>query len=205
MEEARRVVRLYDSRFPSGNGYEVRLLLAHLGQAPERVLLDLLKGEPRTPEFLAKNPNGKIPVVELDDGSFLSESNAILVYLAEGTPFWPERRLDRARCLQWMSFEQYSHEPNIATSRFWYATGLAEGREAELAEKHEAGHRALALMEAHLARGSFFVAGAPSVADVALYAYTHVADEGRFDLAPYPAVRAWLARVRSLPGHVPIV
>ncbi len=204
MEAAQRVVRLYDSTIPSGNGYKVRLLLSHLGQRYERVLLDILKGETRSPAYLAKNPNGKIPLVELADGSFLSESNAILVYLAEGTPYWPEGRLDRARCLQWMFFEQYSHEPNIATSRFWHYAGQTAGREAALAEKQKAGHAALGVMERHLAAQPFFVGGRYGVADIALYAYTHVAEEGRFDLSPYPAIGAWLARVREQPGHVPM-
>jgi glutathione S-transferase len=202
VEAARRVVRLYDSTIPSGNGYKVRLLLSHLRQRYERVLLDILKGETRTPEYLRKNANGKIPLVELDDGTFLSESNAILVYLAEGTHYWPERRLDRARCLQWMFFEQYSHEPNIATSRFWYYAGLTEGREAALAEKHVAGNKALGVMEEHLSAVPFFVGERYSVADISLYAYTHVAKEGRFDLAPYPAIRGWLDRVAVQPGHV---
>jgi len=202
MEPARAVVRLYDSTIPSGNGYKVRLLLSHLGQHYERVPLDILKGETRTPAYLARNPNGKIPLVEFDDGTFLSESNAILVYLAEGTPYWPADRLDRARCLQWMFFEQYSHEPNIATSRFWYYTGLAGGREAALAEKHQAGHAALGVMDRQLAQTPFFVNARYCVADIALYAYTHVAAEARFDLAPYAAVRSWLDRVRAQPRHV---
>jgi glutathione S-transferase len=204
MEAAQQVVRLYDSTLPSGNGYKVRLLLSHLGQRYERVLLDILKGETRSPAYLAKNPNGKIPLVELADGSFLSESNAILVYLAEGTPYWPAKRLDRARCLQWMFFEQYSHEPNIATSRFWHYAGQTAGRETALAEKQKAGHAALGVMERHLATQPFFVGGRYGVADIALYAYTHVAEEGRFDLSPYPAIGAWLARVRAQPGHVPM-
>jgi glutathione S-transferase len=202
MEAARSVVRLYDSTIPSGNGYKVRLLLSHLGHRYERVLLDILAGETRRAEHLTRNPNGRIPVVELDDGTFLSESNAILVYLAEGTPWWPADRLGRARCLQWMFFEQYSHEPNIATSRFWYYAGLAEGREAALAEKHKAGHAALGVMESRLAQTPFFVGEQYSVADIALYAYTHVAGEGHFDLTPYPAVRSWLDRVRAQPRHV---
>jgi glutathione S-transferase len=202
MEDASPVVRLYDSTIPSGNGYKVRLLLAHLGCRYERVLLDILKGETRTPAYLAKNPNGKIPLVELEDGTFLSESNAILAYLAEGTPYWPTSRIGRARCLQWMFFEQYSHEPNIATSRFWYYAGLSAGREAALADKQKAGHAALATMALHLERQAFFAGDRYSIADIALYAYTHVAEEGRFDLAPYPAIRAWLERVRTQPGHV---
>jgi glutathione S-transferase len=202
VEAAKRVVRLYDSTIPSGNGYKVRLLLSQLRQPFERVLLDILKGETRTPEYLKKNPNGKIPLVELEDGTFLSESNAILVYLAEGTPYWPDRRLDRARCLQWMFFEQYSHEPNIATSRFWYYAGQSAGRETVLAEKHVAGNKALGVMEQQLSATSFFVGERYSIADISLYAYTHVAHEGRFDLAPYTAIRAWLARVAAQPGHV---
>jgi glutathione S-transferase len=198
------MLRLYDF-LPSGNGYKVRLLLHQLAIPFERVELDIVRGETRTPEFLAKNPNGRIPLLELEDGTCLAESNAILWYLADGTPFLPTDRLVRAHVLQWMCFEQYSHEPNIATSRFWLThLELTEERRTGLAQKHTLGHAALAVMESHLARRDYFTAGAYSIADVALYAYTHVAPEGGFDLAPYPAVNAWLGRVRAQPRHIPI-
>jgi glutathione S-transferase len=197
------MLRLYDY-LESGNGYKVRLLLHQLGIPFERVQLDITKGETRTPAFLAKNPNGRIPTLELEDGSFLPESNAILWYLAEGTPFLPEERLARAQVLQWMFFEQYSHEPNIATLRFWTHQGWLGQRAALVPGKREAGVAALGVMEGHLAKRSFFVGERYTIADIALYAYTHVAEEGGFALAPYGAIRAWLARVAAQPGHVPI-
>jgi glutathione S-transferase len=197
------VLRLYDY-LPSGNGYKVRLLLRQLGIPFERVELDILNGASRTPAFLAKNPNGRIPTLELEDGSYLAESNAILWYLAEGTPFLPADRLERARVLQWMCFEQYSHEPNIATVRHWYHTELTDERRAMLPRKRELGEAALAVMDGHLRARRFFVDETYGIADIALYAYTHVADEGGFDLEPYPAVGEWLERVRAQPGHVPI-
>jgi glutathione S-transferase len=197
-------MRLYDY-LSSGNGYKCRLLLRQLAIPFERVELDIMKEETRTPGFLAKNPNGKIPLLELDDGRCLAESNAILWYLAEGTRFLPDDRFSRAEVLQWMFFEQYSHEPNIATSRFILEHLPPDSpRRAELARKRELGHAALGVMEAHLARHDFFVASRYTIADIALYAYTHVADEGGFDLARFAAVRAWLERVRSQPGHTPI-
>src|SRR5262249_34075135 len=153
--------------------------------------------------FLAKNPNGRIPVLEIEPGRFLAESNAILWYLADGTPFLPAGRLERALVLQWMFFEQYSHEPNIATSRYWTHIGPAAKERALMAMKHEAGHAALGVMEGHLGARAWFVGERYSIADIALYAYTHVAPEGGFDLAPYPAVHAWLARVAGEPRHVP--
>jgi glutathione S-transferase len=197
------MLRLYDY-LPSGNGYKVRLLLAQLGVPFERVEFDIVQGATRTPEFLAKNPNGRIPTLELEPGLYLAESNAILFYLADGTPYLPDSRLERAQVLQWMFFEQYSHEPNIATVRFWMHTEMTAERAALVPEKRRQGHAALAVMERHLAGRDFFVGDRYTIADIALYAYTHVAGEGGFDLAPYPAVRAWLARVAAQPGHVPI-
>ena len=198
------MLRLYDY-LPSGNGYKVRLLLAQLGMPYELVTLDIVKGETRTPEFLAKNPNGRIPLLEVEPGRYLAESNAILFYLAEGTPFLPADRWSRAQVLQWMCFEQYSHEPNIATVRFWlHYTELTPERRAAIEQKRPLGYAALDVMERHLASRPFFVADRYSIADVALYAYTHVADEGGFELGRFPAVRAWLDRVRSQPQHVPI-
>lgn len=197
-------MRLYDY-LPSGNGYKVRLLLTLLGIPFERVELDIVAGATRTPEYLAINPNGRIPVLETDEGIHLAESNAILFFLADGTPFLPPRSLDRARVLQWMFFEQYNHEPNIATSRHWIQhLELTDERRARLEEKHELGHDALRVMEAHLSSHEFFVARRYTIADIALFAYTHVAPEGGFDLAPYPAIRAWIERVASQPRHVPI-
>ena len=198
------MIRLYDY-LPSGNGYKVRLLLTQLGIPFERIELDILKGTTRTPEFLQKNLNGRIPVVELEDGGFLAESNAILFYFAEGTSFLPADRWQRAQALQWMFFEQYSHEPNIATSRFWLQhLELTAERKAALAQKRPLGYAALDVMEKHVTGRSFFVGEQYSIADIALYAYTHVAGEGGFDLAKYPNIRAWLERVQSQPKHIPI-
>ncbi len=199
------MLRLYDN-LSSGNGYKARLLLHQLNIPYTRIELDIDKHETRTPDFLAKNPNGRIPTLELDDGTYLPESNAILFYLSEGTPFLPTERLARAYTLQWMFFEQYSHEPNIATSRFWLTHGfeITPERKTMLEAKKKGGNDALGVMEQHLARRQYFVAERYSIADIALYAYTHVAEEGGFALAPYPAIRAWLARVASQPRHVPI-
>ncbi|UEM20436.1 glutathione S-transferase family protein [Skermanella mucosa] len=198
-------MRLYDDPC-SGNGYKVRLMLALLGQEYEYVPLDIDKAETRTPEFLAKNPNGRIPLLELDDGRLLPESNAILHYLADGTPYLPADRFAHAQVLQWMFFEQYSHEPNIATVRFWLTHGveMTPWREESVVQKRIAGYAALDVMEAHLALNRFFAADTYTVADIALYAYTHVAHEGGFDLKPYPSVLAWLSRVAAHPGHVAI-
>jgi glutathione S-transferase len=202
-------MRLFDN-LSSGNGYKVRLLLAQLGLAYERIELDIDRGETRTPAFLARNPNGRIPALELDEGNasektVLAESDAILFYLAEGTPYLPGERLARAQVLQWMFFEQYSHEPNIATPRYWITHRvLTPDREAALPAKREAGYAALGVMETHLATRDFFVAERYTIADIALYAYTHVASEGGFDLSGFPAVQAWLARVAAQPGHIPI-
>jgi glutathione S-transferase len=181
-------------------------VLHQLGVAYERIELDIDKAETRTPAFLAKNPNGRIPTLELDDGTCLPESNAIVFYLAEGTPLLPADRLGRAQVLQWMFFEQYNHEPNIATSRFWLTHGfeLTPERQMMLEMKKKGGLEALGVMERHLSQRDFFVGGRYSIADVALYAYTHVAEEGEFPLDPYPAIRKWLARVAALPRHIPI-
>jgi glutathione S-transferase len=199
---ARGMITLYDY-LDSGNGYKIRLLLSQLGQRYHWKGLDILTGETRTPEFLAKNPNGRIPTLELDDGTHLAESNAILWYLAEGTAFIPDDRLARARILQWMFFEQYSHEPYIATSRFIFKH-LPESspRRAELPDRLTRGRAALDVMETHLSGRSFFVGDHYTIADIALYAYTHVAHEAYLDLAPYPAVRQWLSRVTEQPRHI---
>ena len=199
------MMRLYDF-LPSGNGYKVRLTLAHTGVPFELIELDILKGETRTPEFLKRNPNGRIPTLELEDGTHIAESNAIAWYLAEGTPLAPADRKQRAETLQWMFFEQYSHEPYIAVARFWkhYLKELTPLQQLDLPERMKKGYAALDVMERHLASRRFFVGERYGLADIALYAYTHVAHEGAFDLATYPAIRAWLARVAEQPGHVPI-
>jgi glutathione S-transferase len=197
------MLTLYDF-MGSGNGYKVRLLLAQLGVPYRLVERDILKGETRTPEFLAKNPNGRIPTLQLEDGRHLAESGAILWYLAEATPFAPTDRLARAETLQWMFFEQYSHEPYIAVVRFWrhYLDKLSPLQELDLPGRLKNGYAALDVMERHLASRSFFVGERYGLADIALYAYTHVAHEGDFDLGPYPHIKAWLARVAAQPGHV---
>ncbi len=198
------MLRLYDY-LPSGNAYKVRLLLRQLGIPFERIDVDILSGATRTPEFLAKNANGRIPLLEISPEERLAESNAILVYLAEGTAFLPKARWQRAKVLEWLFFEQYSHEPNIATVRFWIKfVGLNDERRAALPQKQKLGYAALDIMEKHLDKSAFFVADAYTIADIALYAYTHVAHEGGFDLAPYRAVREWMDRIRAQPGHVPI-
>jgi len=197
-------MKLYDY-LPSGNGYKVRLLLSQLGIPFTLIEKDIAKGETRTPEFLALNPNGRIPVLGLDDGRHLSESDAILFYLAEGTPFLPEERFGRADVLRWMFFEQYSHEPYIAVARAWLQVLTGRKYEPrELEAKMAGGYQALDVMERHLTERRFFVAERYTIADIALYAYTHVAHEGDFHLDRYPNVRTWLARVASQPGHVPI-
>lgn len=198
------MLRLYDY-LGSGNGYKARLLLHQLEIDYQRVELDIDKGETRTPDFLSKNPNGRIPALQLENGTVLPESNAILFYLAEGSPFLPYDRLARAQALQWMFFEQYNHEPTIAVSRY-IMLHLPEGhaRYAELPKLKEKGQDALGVMETHLEARDWFAGGTYSIADIALYAYTHVAHEGGFDLAPYPAVNAWLERVAAQPRHIPI-
>jgi len=199
------MLTLYDN-LSSGNGYKVRLTLHQLAIPYTRIELDIDKRETRTPRFLAKNPNGRIPTLELDDGSYLPESNAIIFYLADATALLPSDRLARAHVLQWMFFEQYSHEPNVATSRYWLTHGfeITPERQTMLETKKKAGQDALAVMEQHLQRHPFFVGERYSIADIALYAYTHVAEEGGFALAPYSAIRAWLARVAQQPRHIPI-
>jgi len=189
----------------SGNGYKARLLLAQLGLEYRWTEVDIDAGETRAPEFLKRNPNGRIPTLELDDGTNLAESNAILWYLAEGTPFVPGDRLGRAQVLQWMFFEQYSHEPYVATPRYIVKHFSPDhARRAELPDRLAKGRAALAVMDQHLKSRGFFVADRYTIADIALYAYTHVADEGGHDLAPYPNVRSWLGRVAARPGYVGI-
>jgi glutathione S-transferase len=192
----------------SGNCYKIRLTAALLGVALERREYDLMKGETRTPEFLANvNPNGRIPVLQVGD-RYIPESNAACFYLADGSALVPGDRFDRADMLRWMFFEQYNHEPNVATLRFWLAfvgeERLSELQCSLLPGKREAGEAALRLMDEHLETRDYFVGGRLSLADIALYAYTHVAPEGGFDLARYPAVERWLSRVAAIPGHLPM-
>lgn len=195
---------------PSGNCHKVRLLLEQLGNGYRWVEVRSDNGSTRTPEFLAKNPNGRVPVIELDDGRILAESNAILFWLAEEAAsskgrFLPGDPWQRAQALGWMFFEQYSHEPYIAVARFicgW--TPLDSPRRAELPRCRERGHAALAVMEQHLAAHPWFSGPEYGIADIALFAYTDVAGHGGFDLSPYPALRDWLARVRRTPGFVPM-
>jgi glutathione S-transferase len=188
----------------SGNCYKVQLLLELLGRPYRWVEINSAAGETRTPEFLAKNPNGRVPLLELEDGRRLPESNAILCFLAEGSPYLPTDSFARAQVLQWLFFEQYSHEPYIAVARFisgWLPKD--HPRQAELPRLRERGHQALAVMEQHLSRHDWFVGARCTVADLALYAYTHTAADGGFDLSAYPALRAWLARVEAQPCFVP--
>lgn len=198
------MITLFDY-LDSGNGYKIRLLLAQLGQPYRWEEKDILANATRTAEFLKKNPNGRIPTLQLDDGTCLAESNAILWYLAEGSPFVPNDRLKRAQVLQWMFFEQYSHEPYVATSRFIVKHMPADSpRHAELPDRMARGRAALGVMETQLSQHRFFVADTYTIADIALYAYTHVAHEAHFDLTPFPAVRAWMERVAAQPKYVSI-
>jgi glutathione S-transferase len=195
-------VLLYDNPI-SGNCYKVRLLFSLLGIEYERREVDVIDRSGRAELLGELNPGLRVPTLVLDDGRPLAESDAILVYFAEGTEYLPEDRYERARVLQWMFFEQYSHEPNIAVLRFWAEAGI-EGDPREAAAKLEGGYRALEAMERHLAGREFFVGAGATVADLALYAYTHVADEGGFELGRFAAIEAWLERVRALPGYVSI-
>ena len=187
----------------SGNCYKVKLAMQHLEVPHVWEHVNILEGQSRTPEFLARNPIGKIPLLELPDGRHLAESNAILHYLAEGTRYLPTERYTRAKVLEWLFFEQYSHEPFIATSRFIVKyLGLPEARRAEYEGKRDGGYAALGVMELTLASAPFLVGEAITIADIALYGYTHVAHEGGFSLDAFPAVRAWLLRIAAFPRHV---
>jgi len=189
----------------SGNCHKVRLLLEQLGRPYTWIEVDSAHGGTRTPEYLAKNPNGKVPMLERADGAILVESNAILCWLAEGSPYLPADAWQRAQALSWLFFEQYSHEPYIAVARFirgW--TPLDSPRRADLPRLHERGMQALAVMEKHLAQAAWFTGPAYGVADIALFAYTHCAGEGGFDLAAFPHITDWLARVRAQPGFIPM-
>lgn len=196
---------LYDY-LPSGNGYKARLTAKHLGLPYRLVEIDILKGESRTPEYLAKNPNGRIPLLEVPGHGFLSESHAIIRFLADGSPLIPDDPWQRAQMWQWLSFEQYNLEPNVATVRFWlHCLHKSEAELGErLAEKRAKGHEALGVLEQGLTHKRFLVADRFSLADISLYAYTHVAEEGGFPLEGYPRIRQWMERVASQPGHAPI-
>jgi len=198
------MLTLYDSAI-SGNAYKVRLLLSHLGLPVKRIEMNVDDGSTRAPDFLKVNRNGKVPAIVLEDGACLAESDAILYYFAVGTPYWPEDKLQQAQALQWMFFEQYNHEPTIAVVRHWVAhLGKTPENEPQLPAKTAGGYRALDVMEDQLSRHDYFVGNRYSIADIALYAYTHVAHEGGFDLSRYPAIKAWLARVASQKGHIRI-
>jgi glutathione S-transferase len=187
----------------SGNCYKVKLLLSFLDLPHEWVHVNILAGDTKQPEFLARNPNGKIPLLELADGRCLSESNAILNYLAAGSVYLPADAFQLAKVQQWQFFEQYSHEPYIAVARYIAKyLGLPEQRRAEYESKQTGGRRALSVMESQLSKTNFLAGNALTTADISLYGYTHVAHEGGFDLAPYPSIRRWLDRVKSHPGYV---
>lgn len=188
----------------SGNCYKLRLAMAQLDIPFQIHEVDILKGESRTPEFLALNPNGKVPALRLETGELLAESNAILFFLAEGTELLPDNRICKAEMLQWMFFEQYSHEPYIAAARFWLKL-MKGGRELKanmLDDWWERGYQALGVMERHLENHDFFAADRYSIADIALYAYTHVAEDGEFEFTDFPRVRTWMERVQNQPSHV---
>jgi glutathione S-transferase len=188
---------------PSGNCHKLRMLLGHLGQDHRWIEIDSARGATRTPEYLAKNPNGKVPMVEDDAGRVMVESNAILAWLADGTPYFAGDAWQRAQTLSWMFFEQYSHEPFVAVARFiagW--TPLDSPRRADLPRLRERGNDALGVMEKHLAANDWFSATGYGIADIALFGYTHCAEDGGFDLARFPHIVAWLERVRAQPGFV---
>jgi glutathione S-transferase len=188
----------------SGNSYKVRLALAQLGVPHRLEEVDILKGESHTPEFLAMNPNGQVPLLEVAPGRHLAESNAILWYVAGGTPLAPDDRIDRAEALQWMFFEQHSLEPNLGAAFFWLVL-VKGGRELQrhaLEDWMEEGYRSFKVMENHLRHHDYFAAGRYTIADIALYAYTHLAHECEFELDGFPAIRRWLDRVAAEPGHI---
>ncbi|MDJ0744080.1 MAG: glutathione S-transferase family protein [Xenococcaceae cyanobacterium MO_167.B27] len=194
--------KLYDF-LPSGNGYKVRLLLTQLQIPFELIELNILNKETRTPEFLQKNPNGKIPLLEIAPDKFISESNAILYYLSQGTEYFPKDKYEQAQVMQWLFFEQYSHEPNLATPRYWISIiNKADEYREQIVQKQKLGYAALNVMEQHLKTHNFLVADKYTIADIALYAYTHVAEAGGFNLAKFPAILAWLERTKAQPRHI---
>lgn len=186
----------------SGNCYKIQLLCSLIGLEYQWVEIDVLAGDTQSDKFLTKNPNGKIPLLELVDGRFISESNAILNYLAVGTNYLPDDNYSRAMVLQWQFFEQYSHEPYIAVARYIAKyLGLPDDRRADYESKQPGGHKALRVMENQLLQTDFLIGDVCTIADISLFAYTHVADEGGFDLASYPAILSWLARIKTLPDY----
>lgn len=195
-------MKLYDY-LPSGNSYKVRLLMSYLGLRYEHVLLDIHQGDTQTEDYKSKNPAGQIPLLELRDGRRIAESNAILYFLAKDTPYWPATHFEQTKALQWMFFEQYKHEPSIAVARFIRMYAM-ESRADELESLMPRGVGALTVMETYLADNLFFAGTGPTIADIALYAYTHVAGEGGFDLSAYPNIMAWLDRFSDHPKHVRI-
>ncbi len=187
----------------SGNCYKVKLIMQFLEIPHQWIHVDILAKETHTAEFQQMNPNTRIPVVELAKQTYLWESNAILNYFADGSTFLPQDRYERAKVLQWQFFEQYSHEPYIATARYINKyLGLPQEREAEYYSKQAGGHKALALMDRHLANNTFFLGTQPTIADISLYAYTHVADEGGFDLSGYPHIQRWFRAFETIPGYI---
>ena len=196
--------KLFDY-LPSQNGYKVRMLLGHLGLEYEHVPVAIFRGESRTEKFLAMNPAGAIPVLQVAPGEHIAESNAILCYLAEGSRFLPGERLARGKVLQWLSFEQYYVEPNIGTLRYWTLTQRLGANEALVPAKRAGGERALEALERHLAEHPFLANDAYSIADIAVFAYTHLAEDGGFPLAPHRALRGWIQRVRQQGAGVPAV
>lgn len=198
------MLRLHDY-LPSQNGYKVRMLLAHLGRAYEEVPVRIFRDESRTAEFLEMNPVGAVPVLEVGPGQYIAESNAILQYLAEGTRLLPSERFARAKVAQWLFFEQYYVEPNIGTLRYWTLTGRLAGNEALLAGKRAGGERALAALDRHLRTQAFLANGQYSIADIALFAYTHLAEDAGFSLASFRAVSAWISRIRESAKELPQV
>ena len=194
--------RLYDF-LPSGNGYKVRLLLNLLDISFTRIALNILEGETRTPEFLQKNLNGKIPLLQITPDKFLAESNAILYYLSQETDYFPQDKYAQAQVMQWLFFEQYSHEPFIATSRYWISIlKQPEKYREQLEQKQERGYAALEVMEQHLEHHNYFVGETYTIADISLYAYTHVAEEGGFNLQKFPRIWAWFERIQAHPRHI---
>ena len=196
------MLRLYDY-LPSQNAWKVRLLLSHLGLEYERVPVSIFEGESHTEAYLEKNPAGALPVLEVEPGRTIAESNAILCYLAEGTPYLPEDRFERAQAMQWLFFEQSYVEPQIGSLRYWTLTGkLAKRSEDMVAGKRASSLRALAALERHLARRTFLVGERYTIADMAVYAYAAHAEEAGLDPAPYPAFRAWISRIEAQPGFL---
>lgn len=199
------MLKVYDC-LESGNGHKVHMILKFLDRPYEFIDINIHRNETRTPDFLKLNPAGKIPVLQLDDGRALAESNAILCYLADGTEWFPTDAFRRAEILSWLFWEQYTHEPNVAVARFWcHHLEMTAERKALLAEKHEKGNLALTLMEKRLTKGDWLSGDTPTIADIACFPYTSKAEEGGFDLSSYPAIQAWIARIEALPRFSPMI